>query len=181
MKLSSICVFCGANPGSRPLYLETARHLGVTLAQRGIDLVYGGSNIGLMHELAEAALGAGGRVIGVIPRLLVEREQAHRGLTELHVVDSMHQRKALMEQRADAFIALPGGLGTLDEMFEMLSWSQLGLHAKPCGLLNVNGYYDKLVAFLDHATQEAFLRPQFRARALVEDNVEKLLGRFESS
>jgi uncharacterized protein (TIGR00730 family) len=179
MKVQSVCVFCGANSGVRPDYRAAARQVGATLARKGLRLVFGGSGIGTMQDLANAALDAGGSVVGVIPRILVDREQAHRGVTQLHIVDSLHERKALMADLADAFIALPGGLGTLDEILEMLTWAQLGIQRKPCGLLNVNRYYAKLIEFLDVACDEGFLHERFRALILVAEDVEQLLTRFE--
>lgn len=173
-----ICIFCGANPGGRPVYADTAHELGRTLACRGLEIVYGGSSVGLMPVLANAALQAGGRVIGVIPALLVERELAHQGLTELRVVGSMHERKATMAELADAFVAMPGGLGTLDEIFEMLTWSQLGLHAKPCVFLNVAGYYNRLLEFLEHARHEGFVRDEHHARIWVAEDIGELLAKL---
>jgi uncharacterized protein (TIGR00730 family) len=154
-----ICVFCGSSLGRNPAYTAAARDLGAELVRRDIELVYGGGNVGLMGVIADAVLQAGGRATGVIPRAMVERELAHGDLTTLHVVGSMHERKALMAQLADGFIALPGGFGTLEEFCEVVTWTQLGVHAKACGLLNVDGYYDGLVAFLRHALDEDFLRP----------------------
>jgi len=159
-------VFCGSNVGRAPEYADFARATGRLLAGRGIGLVYGGGRVGLMGILADAALAAGGRVIGVIPRHLQQREVGHSGLTSLRVVDSMHERKALMAELSDAFIALPGGYGTLDEFAEVLTWSQLGLHAKPCGLLNVAGFYDNLLAFIDHSVAQGFVRADSRALVL---------------
>lgn len=179
MRIQHICVFCGSSPGARPLYMQAARQLGQTLARRGLTLVYGGAKVGTMGQLAQAALDAGGHVIGVIPRALAEMEVAHTGLPDLRVVGSMHERKALMADLADAFIALPGGLGTIEEFFEVLCWAQLGLHAKPCGLLNVGGYYDRLTAFLDHGVQEQFMRAAHRELVLVEQNEGALLDAFE--
>jgi uncharacterized protein (TIGR00730 family) len=176
--LQHVCVFCGSSPGARPLYVQAARHLGQTLARRGLTLIYGGAKVGTMGQLAQAALDAGGHVIGVIPRALVEMEVAHAGLPDLRVVDSMHERKALMADLSDAFVALPGGLGTIDEFFEVLCWSQLGLHAKPCGLLNVAGYYDRLTAFLDHSVEEQFVRASHRSLVLVEQDADALLDAF---
>ena len=176
--LQNVCVFCGSSPGARPVYVQAARHLGQTLARRGLTLVYGGARVGTMGQLAQAALDAGGHVIGVIPRALVDMEVAHTGLPDLRIVGSMHERKALMADLADAFIALPGGLGTIDEFFEVLCWSQLGLHAKPCGLLNVEGYYDRLTAFLDHTVEEQFVRATHRRFVLVEQDTEALLDAF---
>jgi uncharacterized protein (TIGR00730 family) len=177
-RIQTVCVFCGSSPGARPIYVEAARHLGEILAQRGLTLVYGGARVGTMGQLAQAALDAGGHVIGVIPRALVESEVAHSGLPDLRVVDSMHERKALMADLSDAFIALPGGLGTIEEFFEVLCWAQLGLHAKPCGLLNVGGYYDRLTAFLDHSVEEQFVRATHRALVQVEQDAEVLLDAF---
>lgn len=178
--LRAICVYCGANAGERPDYADAARRTAAVLAARDIELVYGGGSIGLMGVLADAALAAGGRVVGVIPEHLNEREIAHAGLSELHVVRSMHERKALMMQRADAFIALPGGLGTLEELFEILTWAQLGLHRKPVGLLDVRGYFDPLLAQLDRMVEERFLRAEHRALLTVAAEPEVLLERFAS-
>ncbi|SHH06710.1 TIGR00730 family Rossman fold protein [Massilia sp. CF038] len=158
--MKSIAVYCGANAGADEVYAEAARAMGRALADHGIRLVYGGGNVGLMGTIADAVLAAGGQVTGVIPQQLVDRELAHPGLTELFVVRDMHERKALMAQRADGFIAMPGGMGTLEELFEMLTWSQLGIHSKPVGLLNVGGFYDQLVGFLGHAAHEGFIKPQ---------------------
>ena len=151
-----ICVFCGSRPGARPVYAQAARELGTVLARAGKGLVYGGAGVGLMREIADAALAAGGEVLGVIPRAMVDRELAHPGLTKLHVVDSMHQRKALMSDLSDGYVAMPGGLGTLDELFEILTWAQLGLHAKPVGLLDVEGYWAPLRALVTHTVTEGF-------------------------
>lgn len=177
--MRAICVFCGSNPGRRPEYLAAAADLGRLLAGRGIGVVYGGAQVGVMGALADAALAAGGEVVGVIPRHLVEAEVAHDGLSTLHVVASMHERKALMAQLSDGFIALPGGMGTLEEFAEITTWSQLGLHAKPTGLLNVLGYFDQLLAFLDHATGERFLRPEHRRRVLAEPQAPALLAAMD--
>ena len=173
--MKSICVFCGSSAGTRPVYAEAARATGRLLAERGIGLVYGGGNVGLMGEVADAVLAAGGEVTGVIPRALMEREVGHRGLTTLHVVGSMHERKALMVDLADGFVALPGGYGTLDELCEALTWSQLGIHAKPCGVLNVDGYFDALLALFDHATREGFVRPAHRELVLQSSDPAALL------
>jgi len=162
-----VCVFCGSSTGGRPAYAEAARRLGRLLAERGLGLVYGGGHVGLMGVLADAVLGKGGEAVGVIPRALVDKELAHAGLTELRVVTTMHQRKALMADLADGFAALPGGFGTGDELFEVLTWSQLGLHAKPIGLLNVDGFFNPLLAWLDHTVREGFVRPEHR-RLLLE-------------
>ncbi len=173
--MQRICVFCGSSSGSRPTYLAEARRLGVVLAERGIGLVYGGGRVGLMGTVADSVLAAGGEVIGVIPAALATKELAHRDLTDLRVVGSMHERKALMAELADAFIALPGGYGTLEEFFEVLTWSQLGLHAKPCGLLNVDNYYGPLLELIHHAIGEGFVPPEHRALVQVADEPEHLL------
>ena len=170
-----ICVYCGSKAGHHQAYARVASALGAALAQRGLGLVYGGGNIGLMGQLADAALAGGTEVIGVIPQLLDDRELAHRGLTELIVVEDMHQRKTIMAQRAHAFIVLPGGYGTLEELFEITAWSQLGFHRKPVGLLNIEGYFDHLIAFLDHAVREQFLQPHHRALLRVETDVDTLI------
>ncbi len=173
--MNRICVFCGSSPGSSPVYVQMARKLGRTLARRGIALVYGGGSIGLMGAIADAALGEGGEVIGVIPRALQLRELAHPRLSALHVVGSMHERKARMAEMADAFVALPGGMGTLEEFAEVLTWAQLGLHRRPCGLLDVAGYYDPLVDFFDRAVVLGFVRPEHRRIVLIEREPEALL------
>ncbi|MBD9515673.1 TIGR00730 family Rossman fold protein [Pseudomonas sp. PDM22] len=162
MTLRSICVFCGASPGATPIYQEAAEALGRHLAENGIQLVYGGGAVGLMGLVANAALAAGGEVIGIIPQSLKDAEVGHSGLTRLEVVDGMHARKARMAELSDAFIALPGGLGTLEELFEVWTWGQLGYHAKPLGLLEVNGFFDPLLTFLDHLVQERFVRQPHR-------------------
>jgi len=177
--VTRICVFCGSNSGMRPEYLQAARDTGMALVERGLALVYGGANIGLMGEIANAVLARDGEVIGVIPESLVAREIAHTRLTELRVVKSMHERKMLMGDLADAFIALPGGYGTLDEFFEIITWAQLGLHRKPCGVLNVCGYYDQLLNFLDQAVEEEFLRQQNRKLVLEAKDARILLDHFE--
>lgn len=173
-----VCVFCGASPGHRPVYAEAARRLGRLLAGRGTGLVFGGGRVGLMGVVADAVLAAGGEAIGVIPRALVEKEVAHDRLTALHVVDTMHERKALMVDLSDGFVALPGGVGTLDELSEVLSWAQLGLHRKPCGVLNVDGYFDALLAMLDRGVADGFVRPEDRAFLLVHDEPAVLLDRM---
>ncbi|MEN8158560.1 MAG: TIGR00730 family Rossman fold protein [Myxococcota bacterium] len=173
-----ICVFTGSSPGARPAYAEAAAELGRTLAGRGLELVYGGAHVGLMGVLADAVLAAGGRVEGVIPEGMVRREVAHDGLTKLHVVGSMHERKALMADLADAFVALPGGLGTLEELSEVLTWAQLGLHEKPCGLLDVAGYWAGLLAFLDHSVAERFVRPEHRTLLVADGEAGALLDRL---
>ncbi|MEP9318574.1 TIGR00730 family Rossman fold protein [Pseudomonas sp. LABIM340] len=162
MTLRSICIFCGASPGATPIYQEAAEALGRHLAENGIQLIYGGGAVGLMGMVANAALAAGGEVIGIIPQSLKDAEVGHSGLTRLEVVDGMHARKARMAELSDAFIALPGGLGTLEELFEVWTWGQLGYHAKPLGLLEVNGFFDPLLTFLDHLVQERFVRQPHR-------------------
>ncbi len=178
--MKRVCVFCGSSAGKNPLHLETATRLGRTLARRGLGLVYGGGGIGLMGAVADAALAAGGEVVGVIPKALQLRELAHPKLTTLHVVGSMHERKAKMAELAHAFVALPGGMGTLEEFAEILTWAQLGLHERPCGLLDVAGYYRPLIAFFDQAVAEGFVRPEHRRLVLVAEDPEELLDRFLS-
>jgi uncharacterized protein (TIGR00730 family) len=173
-----VCVYAGSNPGSDPAYADAARALASLLAERGIGLVYGGGKVGLMGVLADTVLAAGGEVIGVMPQALVDREIGHRGLTELRIVGSMHDRKALMADLSDAFVAVPGGIGTLEELIEVYTWSQLGIHNKACGVLNVAGYYDALAAFLDHAVDEGFLRAQHRAVLTVAAEPGELLDRL---
>ena len=173
-----VCVFCGSSAGHRPGYREAALALGRTLAERGAELVYGGSKVGLMGAVADAALAAGGRVIGIIPTSLRDKEIAHEGLTELYVVGSMHERKAMMADMSSGFIALPGGIGTLEELFEIWTWAQLGYHRKPVGLLDIEGYYRPLLAFLDSTVEEGFVRPEHRAMAIVETDPARLLDRF---
>ncbi len=179
--MQRVLVFCGSSPGARAEYAQRAAALGRLIAGRGLDLVYGGAAVGLMGELADAALDAGGTVIGVIPRRLVEREIAHPGLTELREVSSMHERKALMAELADAVIALPGGSGTLDELFELFTWSQLGLHRAPIGLLDVAGYWQPLLGLLDHMVAEQFLRAEYRDMLLVDADPTALLDGLASS
>ena len=176
--LKRICVFCGSSAGVHSLYAEAAQAVGRLLCRRGIELVYGGGNVGLMGVLADACLAGGTRVIGVIPQALVDREVAHLGLTELRVVNSMHERKAVMAELADGFVALPGGYGTWEELFEMLTWTQLGIQQRPCGLLNVNGYYDPLLELADRAVSEGFLREASRELLLSDDDAERLLDRL---
>jgi uncharacterized protein (TIGR00730 family) len=173
-----VAVFCGSNPGARPEYTAAAKLLGRTLAARGIGLVYGGSNVGLMAAIADEMLDELGDVIGVIPKTLVEREVANTALSDLRIVHSMHERKALMAELADGFIAMPGGIGTLEEFFEIWTWAQLGMHKKPCGLLNVAGYFDPLLAFLDRSVEEKFVRPVHRQMVIVEADPSGLLDRF---
>lgn len=180
--MQRICVFCGSSPGSRPEYVDAARRMGFAMARRGIGLVFGGGRAGLMGTVANAVLEEGGQVTGIIPHGLMVREVAHEGISELHVVDSMHERKALMASLSDAFVSLPGGMGTIEETSEILTWAQLGIHRKPCALLNIGGYYDGLLAFLDHGVAEGFIRPEHRA-LLVEghdpENLIDLLGAYE--
>jgi len=173
-------VFCGSNPGARPEYVKGAQALGRLLCQRGIGVVYGGSSVGIMAALAEAVLDDLGDIIGVIPKMLVEREVAHRTLTDLRIVDSMHERKALIAELSDGFIALPGGIGTLEEFFEVWTWAQLGVHQKPCGLLNIAGYFDPMLAFLDRAVEEKFVREVHRSMVIVDSDPRTLLARFEA-
>lgn len=175
-----VCVFCGSSAGTDGRYAEAARAVGSALAARGLGLVYGAGNVGLMGVLADAALAGGGRVVGVIPRALLDRELAHQGLNELHVVETMHQRKAMMADRADAFLALPGGYGTLDELFEILTWAQLGIHAKPIGLLDVGGYFEPLLAWVRHAHAEGFVRRQHVELLHVAARTEDLLDAMTS-
>jgi uncharacterized protein (TIGR00730 family) len=177
--LSSVCVFCGSNGGADPAYLEVAARTGRDLARRGLRLVYGGGKVGMMGAIADGALDAGGEVIGVIPQQIYDLEIGHDGVTDLRVVASMHERKALMAELADAFVALPGGIGTFEELFEVFTWAQLGLHRKPLGLLDVAGYYGPLEAMLDHAVEQRFLRPQTRAMLVRDDSLDALLARFD--
>jgi hypothetical protein len=178
--MKRICVFCGSNPGINPAYSEAARAVGVSLAARGIGLVYGGGKVGLMGAMADSALAGGGEVIGVIPEALFAKEVGHTGLTALHVVPTMHDRKGLMGDLADAFITLPGGFGTMEEFFEVLTWAQLGLHRKPCGLLNVDGYYDRLLGLFDSFISERFARTEHRSFVLAEREIEPLLERMSA-
>ena len=175
-----ICVFCGSSAGSNPAYAEAAREMGRELVSRGMGLVYGGGHVGLMGVVADAVLEAGGEAIGVIPHALAAREIAHQRLTTLHVVASMHERKAMMAELSDAFVAMPGGFGTYEELFEAITWTQLGLHKKPCGLLNVAGFYDSVIRFIDHAVAEQFIRPQHRAALLVEEEPARLIDALQS-
>jgi hypothetical protein len=174
--VSAICVFCGSAAGLRPIYAESARRFGHLLAQRQVTLVYGGGKVGLMGQLADGVLAGGGRAIGVIPRALVEREVAHQELSELHIVNSMHERKALMARLADAFVALPGGLGTLDELFEIWTWFQLGIHKKPIAVLNVHGFFDPLLMAVSMARKEGFVRDDHSRTLVVSDNPLELLA-----
>lgn len=179
MALRTLCVFCASANGAQPAYRQAAVELGTTLAQRSIGLVYGGATTGLMGAVADAALAGGGRVVGVIPHVLVDKEVSHQGCTELHVVDTMHTRKALMGDRADAFLVLPGGYGTLEELFEVLAWQTLRLHSKPICLLNTAGFYDSMLRFLDHCQAEGVLRPGTRELLHVANTVEEALALLE--
>jgi uncharacterized protein (TIGR00730 family) len=178
--LNRICVFCGTNAGSRPAYGTAARELGRVLAEQNIELVYGGASVGIMGELADSVQEQGGRVTGIIPQQLMEKEAAHTGIRNLIVVASMHQRKSQMADMSDGFIALPGGIGTLEGFFEILTWGQLGIHAKPAGILNVENYFDKLTGFLDHAVREGFLTEEHREAIIVESEANHLLERMRS-
>jgi len=177
--MKRMCVFCGSSPGLMPEYSQAARRLGSILAQRQVGLVYGGGNVGMMGQLAKAVIEQGGEVIGVIPRELLEKKVAFTELSDLRVVGSMHERKALMAELADGFIALPGGLGTLEEFFEVWTWAQLGLHQKPCGLLNICDYYSPLITFLDHLVTQRFLAAAHRSMVMVEEHPEALLEQFD--
>ncbi|MDX9672517.1 MULTISPECIES: TIGR00730 family Rossman fold protein [unclassified Pseudomonas] len=179
MSLKSVCVFCGANAGTDPAYTEAAKALGRALAERHLTLVYGGGAVGLMGLVADAALAAGGEVIGIIPQSLMDKEIGHKSLTRLEVVDGMHARKARMAELSDAFVALPGGLGTLEELFEVWTWGQLGYHGKPLGLLEVNGFYSKLTAFLDHIVGEGFVRAPHRDMLQVSESPQTLLDALD--
>jgi len=180
-QMNRVCVFCGTNPGSRPEYGAAARQLGQILAVQGIELVYGGASVGIMGELADSVQEHGGHVTGIIPQQLVEKEAAHTGIPNLIVVASMHQRKSQMADMSDGFIALPGGIGTLEGFFEILTWGQLGIHAKPAGILNVVGYFDELTGFLDHAVREGFLTQEHRNHIIVESDPKRLLERMQAS
>ena len=177
----NIAVFCASADGARPIYGEVAHELGTALATRGIGLIYGGAKVGLMRVVADSVLASGGYVTGVIPHVLVDLEVAHQGISQLHVVDTMHTRKALMGEKADAFLVLPGGFGTLEEMFEVLAWQTLKLHQKPIVLLNINGFYDKLLTFLDHCVAEGMLKPKSRKILLVADTVEDALTQLSAN
>jgi len=177
--IRNIAVFCASANGSHSTYREAAEQLGRTLAVRDIGIIYGGANVGLMQAVAESAMNAGGRVVGVIPEVLVDLEVAHHGITELHITSTMHTRKALIGEKADAFIALPGGFGTFEELFEVLAWHTLKIHTKPILLLNINGFYNKLLAFLDHCVDEGMLKPKNREIILVADTVEEALIKLQ--
>ena len=174
----NICIFCGSSAGAHPAFLEAANNLGRNLAEQDIGVVYGGARIGLMGAVADGALAAGGKVIGVIPQAIADIEVAHEGLTELHVVESMHARKAMMADHSSAFIALPGGIGTLEELFEVWTWTQLGIHNKAIGLLNVNGFYDQLLAFLDHLQLQEFVKPAHRSLLVAEEHARPLIDKL---
>jgi uncharacterized protein (TIGR00730 family) len=176
--VKSLCVYCGANGGATPRYAEAARALARGMVEHNLSLVYGGGKVGLMGVIADEVLRLGGEVTGVIPTALVEREVGHTGLTRQFIVKDMHERKAMMAQLSDGFIAMPGGMGTMEELFEMLTWSQLGIHSKRVGLLNVDGFYDSLVGFIGHATEQGFIRPQHAAMMMVESEPAALLQRF---
>jgi len=178
MKIESICVYCGSSPGKNPAYSQAAEKLAIALCDRTIGLVYGGAAVGVMGAIADAVLEAGGKAIGVIPKSLAVKEVAHDGLNELYVVASMHERKAMMAELADGFIALPGGWGTLEEIFEMLTWAQLGFHDKPCGLLNIDGYYDGLIGFLENSFTEQFVNELYRPMLMTSDDPDSLLDQF---
>ena len=178
--MKRICVYCGSNPGANPAYREAARELGNQLAERGLGLVYGGASVGVMGAVADGVLEKGGQAIGVLPHFFSSKEIAHDGLDDLIIVNSMHERKARMEQLSDGFIALPGGWGTIEEIFEVLTWAQLGHHQKPCGLLNVDSYYDELSGFLENAIRNQFVKEEFRPMMMIEDEPSRLLDRFDS-
>ncbi len=178
--MKRICVFCGSSPGKKPEYLQMARQLGELLVEKRLGLVYGGGNVGMMGEIARIMMDKGAEVIGVIPKFLAEKEVAFRDITQLHVVDSMHERKAMMAELSDAFIALPGGLGTLEEIFEVFTWAQLGIHEKPCGLLNVCGYYDPILSFINRAIEEQFIKAEYRGIVEIEEQPTTLLRKFEN-
>lgn len=177
--LKRICVFCGSSPGARTDYVHAAQRVGALLAMQGIGLVYGGGRVGLMGAVADAALANGGEVIGIIPGTLARKEVAHQGLADLRIVNSMHERKAQMAELSDGFLALPGGFGTLEELFEVVTWAQIGIHGKPCGLLNISGYFDPMLTFLDHMLTERFVRPEHRSLILTDFDPARLLHRME--
>jgi len=176
--MKSICVNCGSNSGNNPVYLEMAEMLGQILAKRNLELVYGGASVGLMGKVADAVIKSGGSAIGIIPKIFADKI-SHQGLTELYIVDSMHERKAKMFELSDGFIALPGGFGTIEEITEILTWAQLGINKKPCGIINVDGYFDKLLAFFDGGVAEGFIKIEHREMLIVEDSPRTLLDRFE--
>lgn len=176
--IQSICVYCGSSPGRLDAYANAAKALARALVERNIKLIYGGASVGIMGTVADTVLQLGGQAVGVIPDALVRKEVAHKSLSELHVTQSMHERKSLMADLSDGFIALPGGLGTLEELFEVWTWAQLGFHAKPCGLLNIEGYYDSLITFLDHAVAEQFIKPSHASMLFVDSSPGSLLDQF---
>ncbi len=180
MNLQTLCIYCGSREGLNPAFTASAVELGGLLARATIDVVYGGSSQGMMGAVADAALENGGRAIGILPGGLASREKAHQNLTEMHLVDSMHERKALMEKLSDGFIALPGGMGTLEELCEVTTWAQLGIHRKPLGILNVDGYFDSFLAFLDHAVEMEFFEEEHRQLLLVDDDPAQLLAKMEA-
>ena len=177
--MDSICVFCGSSVGKRDEYLQQARNLGQIIAQKNMTLVYGGGNIGVMREIADSTLKHGGKVIGVMPQHIVDKEVAHYNITQLHIVSSMHERKAKMAELSDAFIALPGGFGTIDELFEVMTWNQLDIISKPTGMLNIEGYFDHLISFMDHAVDEKFVRPEHKKNLIVETDANILIQKLE--
>ena len=178
--MKRVCVFCGSSFGVDPAFVKAAKDLGNAIVKRNICLVYGGARVGLMGEIASTVIKAKGEVIGIIPKELVEKEVAHGNLTDLRIVESMHERKSLMAELSDGFIAMPGGFGTMEEIFEVITWAQLSFHDKPCGLLNINGYYDDLIKFLDHAVGENFIVPEHRAMIIIDDDPETLLDKFSN-
>jgi hypothetical protein len=179
MKLKHVCVYCGSSPGRLDIYAESARKLATTLVERKIGLVYGGASVGLMGLIADSVLAGGGKVIGIIPESMFQKEIAHNGLSELRITSSMHERKTIMSELADGFIALPGGIGTLEEIFEVWNWAELGLHKKPCGILNIANYFDGLIGFIEHAVAEKFVRKPHHEMLIVESTPQRLLDRFE--
>lgn len=176
--MNSICIFCGASPGARPIYIEKAREAGRMIAESGLNMVYGGGSVGMMGAVADSCLDAGGKVTGVITQQLYDLEVGHEGLTDIEIVTTMHERKARMAELADGFVSLPGGIGTLEEMFEVLTWAQLEIHSKPCGLLNVEGYYDDLYDFLQNAVKERFLLPEHAGMLILDEDFESLLAKM---
>jgi uncharacterized protein (TIGR00730 family) len=180
IEMKAVCVFCGSSAGRDPSFRQTATAAGTAIARAGLSVVYGGGKVGLMGAVADGTLAAGGRVIGVMPRSLIEREIAHAGLSELHVVESMHERKTRMADLADSFIALPGGAGTLDEFFEQWTWAQLGIHSKPCGLLNVKGYFQPLISMIERIVDEGFMAERYSKMLVIEASIELMLWRFST-
>jgi uncharacterized protein (TIGR00730 family) len=176
--MKSVCIFCGSSVGRQPEYIHGARRIGKLIATKKMTLVYGGGNIGLMREVADSALSAGGKVIGVMPRSIVEKEIAHQNITKLHIVGSMHERKALMAEISDGFIALPGGFGTIDELFEIMTWNQLEIISKPTGLLNINGFFDQLINYISHAVSEKFVRKEHQENLIVDVDETRLMSRM---